>query len=79
MKAILATMGQEIMSQPPYGLDLALSDFQGFGPLKVHLGGQKFQTDNELKCSVLNSLYNQDETFLLAPGTCQDNRRNVLV
>jgi hypothetical protein len=40
--------------------------------MKARLGGQKFQTD-ELKYNALNSLHSQDETFLLAPGTFQDN------
>jgi hypothetical protein len=77
MKATLAKMGWEIMNHPPHSLDLAPRDFQVFGPMRVHLG-QKFQTD-KLICSVLNSLHSQDDTFLLASGTCQDAGRNVLV
>jgi hypothetical protein len=30
--------------------------------MKVH-PGQKFQADNELKCSVLNWLHGEDKTF----------------
>jgi hypothetical protein len=34
-----------------------------FGPLKVRLGGQIFQTDDELKCGVLNWLCSEDKAF----------------
>jgi hypothetical protein len=62
MKATLATVDWEIMNHPPYSPDLAPSDFHLFWPMKVHLGRQKFQTDNELKCDVLNWLHSQDKT-----------------
>jgi hypothetical protein len=39
---------------PSLHADLAPSDFHLFGPVKVPLGGQKFQSDDELKHSVLN-------------------------
>jgi hypothetical protein len=42
---------------------LNLSDFHLFEPMKVHLGGQKFQPDYELRCGVLNWLHNQDKTI----------------
>lgn len=54
----LATVGWEIMNHPPCSLDLASNDFNLFGPMKVHLREQKFQTD-ELNCSVLNCLLKQ--------------------
>jgi hypothetical protein len=56
MKATLTTMGWEIMNHPPYSLDLVLSSFHLFGPMKVHLGGHKFQTEDELKHIILNWL-----------------------
>jgi hypothetical protein len=34
--------------------------------MMVHLGGQKFQTDDDLKCSVLSSLCSQDKMFYAA-------------
>jgi hypothetical protein len=37
--------------------------------MQVHLQRQKFQTDDELKCSVQNWLYIQGETFYAA-GIC---------
>jgi hypothetical protein len=51
------------MNHPPYSPDLAPSDFQFFGPMKVHPGEQKFQTDNELKRDVLNWPWSPDETL----------------
>lgn len=53
-KATLTGLGWEIMSHPPYNSDSLPSDFNLFGPMRVHLGGQKFHTDNELKPGVLN-------------------------
>jgi hypothetical protein len=48
--------------------------------MKTHLGGQKFQSNNELKHSVQNWLHSQDKTFYAA-GICnlQDDAKNVLV
>jgi hypothetical protein len=37
----------EVLKHPPYGPDLAPSDFHLFGPLKEHLCGQKFADVNE--------------------------------
>jgi histone-lysine N-methyltransferase SETMAR len=54
MKVTLATVDWEMMNHPPYSPDLASSDFNLFGPIEVHLGGQKFQTDDKLKHSVLH-------------------------
>lgn len=36
------------------------------GPMKEHLGGQKFQTDDELKRYVLNWLASHAKTFYAA-------------
>jgi histone-lysine N-methyltransferase SETMAR len=75
-KATLAAMGWETMNHLPYTPDLAPCYFHLFGPITVHLGGQKFQTDDELKCSVLNLLCSQDKIFtLLASVTCQEDRK----
>jgi hypothetical protein len=41
------------MNQPPYGPDLATSDFHLFLPTKK-LTGKKFQTDDEIKRGVMN-------------------------
>jgi hypothetical protein len=34
--------------------------------VKVHLGGQRFQTDNELKHGIWNWLWSKDKTFYTA-------------
>jgi hypothetical protein len=62
-KVTLATVGWEIMTHNPYNADLTPSDFHFFGPVKLYLGRLKFQTDGEVKCSVLNWLCGQDKTF----------------
>lgn len=41
---------------------LAPSDLQLFGSMKPHSVGQIFQTADELKCSILNWLCNQEGT-----------------
>jgi histone-lysine N-methyltransferase SETMAR len=64
--ANLATVGQEIMNYPPYSPKLASSDFYLFGPMTVDLGGQKFQTDDELKLDVLNWLCSWYKAFYAA-------------
>jgi hypothetical protein len=46
MKVTLATMGREIMNHPAYSPDLGPSDFHLFGPMKVYLRGQLFQTED---------------------------------
>jgi hypothetical protein len=59
-------VGWEIMNDPPYSADLVFHDFHLFGPMKVHLGGQKFQTDDELKHCALNWLVSHAKTFYAA-------------
>jgi hypothetical protein len=63
-KAAMAAVGWEIVNHPPYSPGLASSDLHLFGPMKVHVGVQKFRADDELKRSVKNWLSSQDETFL---------------
>jgi hypothetical protein len=59
----LASLGWKIINHPPYSPGLTSSDFHLFGLVKVHLRGQKFQTDDELKYSVLNWLHSKGKTF----------------
>jgi hypothetical protein len=54
------------MNYLSYSHDLAPSDFHLFGPMKVHLGGHKFETDDKLRCGALNWLLSQDKTFYAA-------------
>jgi hypothetical protein len=56
MKVALATVSWSLMNHRPYSLDIAPNDSHMFGPVKVHVERQKFQT-YELKCGVLNELY----------------------
>jgi hypothetical protein len=63
MKTILVTTGWEIMNLQPYSPDLAPSNFHVFRSIMVHLEGRKFQTDDELKCCVLNRLSGQNLLF----------------
>jgi hypothetical protein len=63
-------MDWEIMHHPPYSPGLDHSDFNFFGPIKVHLRRQKFQTDVSLKHYVLNWL----PATVLASVTYQDDR-----
>jgi hypothetical protein len=53
-KVTLATVGWEIINHPLCTPDLAPSDFDLFGLVKVDLGGQKCQTADEVRHSVLN-------------------------
>jgi hypothetical protein len=52
--------------ESPYSHDLVPGDFHLSGPLKMHLGGQKLLTDDELKGSIDNWLYIQDKTLYTA-------------
>jgi histone-lysine N-methyltransferase SETMAR len=59
----VATMDWEIANYPPYSPNLAPTDLHLFGPMKVHLGEQKFETEDEIECGVLNWLRSQYKTF----------------
>jgi hypothetical protein len=65
MKTTLATMRREMKNHPPYSPDVALSDLNLFGPMKVHLGGQKFQTDYEPKSVVSLTHYSVRFKFFI--------------
>ena len=53
-----------VLKHPPYGPDLAPSDFHLFGPMKEHLQGQKFADDNEVMEAVQSSLKAIPKSFL---------------
>jgi hypothetical protein len=63
---ILVTMGREVMNHTPCSSDLATSDFHLFEPIKMYIGEQIFQTDDEFKHGVLNWLRNQHKAFYAA-------------
>ena len=54
----------EVLKHPPYGLDLAPSDFHLFGPMKEHLQGQKF-ADDEVMEAVQSWLKATPKSFFL--------------
>jgi hypothetical protein len=78
-KGDIDNMGSEIMNHTTYSPDLAFTDFRVFGLTKLHLGGQKFQTDDELKRGVLNLLRGQDETFCAVGISNLPGWKNVLL
>jgi histone-lysine N-methyltransferase SETMAR len=55
-KELIDNFGWDVIDHPPYSPDLAPSDFHLFPKLKEHLGGQRFQTDEELQEEVSKSL-----------------------
>jgi adenine-specific DNA methylase len=57
-------MDGEIVTDPPYNTNIAPTDL--CGPMKVHLGEKKFQSDDELKHSFLNWLHGQHKAFYAA-------------
>jgi len=49
---MLRSFRWEILQHPPYSLDLALTDFHLFGPLKQHLSGGHFLDDDVVERAV---------------------------
>jgi len=68
-----------ILPHPPYSLDLASSDYRLFGPLKEHLGGERFRNDEEVIQDVQEWLHWQPKDFFLS-GICKlpDNWRKCI-
>jgi len=52
-----------VFTHPPYSLDLALSDFQLFGPLKELLSEITFENDDAAKQHVLKFLQSTGKDF----------------
>lgn len=59
----LAKFKWEQLEHPPYSPDLSPCDFHLFGPLKKHLKGKRFNSDDELKDTVEDWLLSQPQTF----------------
>ncbi|GFO49784.1 alpha-2-macroglobulin-like protein [Plakobranchus ocellatus] len=59
----LQRCGWEILPHPAHSPDLAPSDFHLFGPLKRHLGGMAFETENDLISELRNWFDNLDVDF----------------
>lgn len=74
-----ATMGWKIMNHPHYKPDLALSGFHSFEPLKLHQGGQKFESDMNSNAVSWNGYTVVTKPFMLVSVTCQDNGENEVV
>lgn len=62
-KELLENFGWELFDHPPYSPDLAPSDFHLFTKMKVWLGQQRFNTNEELKTSVQDWLTTQAATW----------------
>jgi len=60
---IVDQLGLEVLPQPPYSPDLALSDYHLFGPMKKMLDGQKFASDTEVQSVVRQWLRQQPASF----------------
>ncbi|GFO13490.1 histone-lysine N-methyltransferase SETMAR [Plakobranchus ocellatus] len=59
----LQRYGWEILPYPAHSQDLAPSDFHLFGPLKRHLGGMAFETEDDLISELRNWFDNLDIDF----------------
>lgn len=60
---LIDSFGWEVLDHAPYSPDLAPSDFHLFRYLKHHLGGQRFNDDNEVKAAVNSWLSEQAAEF----------------
>lgn len=54
--ALIEKFGWDIIDHPPYNPDVVPSDYYLFPALKKHLGGQKFQFDEEVQEAVVSWL-----------------------
>ncbi|GFN82806.1 guanine nucleotide exchange factor vav2 [Plakobranchus ocellatus] len=59
----LQRYGCEILPHPAHSPDLAPADFHLFGPLKRHLGGMAFETEDDLISELRNWFDNLDVDF----------------
>jgi hypothetical protein len=73
IKAMLATGYHS-----PYSPDFASSEFHLLGPMKVHLGEQKFQTGKEFKCNVLDWLRSKNRPSYVALSNLPGRWENML-
>ena len=59
----IAELGWEILSHPPYSLDLAPSDYHLFLPLQNFLRSKKFKNEEDIKQALVNFFASKDEIF----------------
>ena len=62
-QSVLAKFKWEQFEHPPYSPDMSPCDFHLFGPLKKHLKGKRFHSDDELKDTVEDWLLSQPQDF----------------
>jgi hypothetical protein len=55
-----------VLPHPPYSPNLAPSDYHLFGPLKEHLGGKSFRSNEEVIQTVQEWLHRQTKDFFLS-------------
>ena len=60
---LIESFGWFCLPHPPYSPDLAPSDYHLFPDLKKFLGGKRFETDEELKATVLGFFHSLDIEF----------------
>lgn len=70
---LIDSFGWEVLDHAPYSPDLAPSDFHLFWYLKHHLGGQRFNDDDEVKAAVNSWLSEQAAEFF------EEGYQNLLV
>ncbi|GFN75349.1 histone-lysine N-methyltransferase SETMAR [Plakobranchus ocellatus] len=69
----LQRYGWEILPHPAHSPDLAPSDFHLFGPLKRHLGGMAFETEDDIS-ELRNWFDNLDVDFFRAVALAKMHR-----
>lgn len=62
-REMIDSFGWEVLDHPPYSPDLAPSDFHLFRYLKNHLGGKRYDDDEEVKTAVNSWLSEQASNF----------------
>ncbi|GFU53119.1 histone-lysine N-methyltransferase SETMAR [Trichonephila clavipes] len=60
----------ETLEHPPYSPDMSLCDFHVFGPLKKHLKGERFNSDDVLKDTVKDWVSSHPQEFWESPAAC---------
>jgi hypothetical protein len=65
MPQTIRVLASEAMEQPPYGPDLAPTDFHMCGPLKEELRGRSLPTDEDVIDAVQNWLNLLLQNFFL--------------
>ena len=59
----LLELGWEVMPRPPYGSDLAPSDYHLFRSLQNHLNGKSFDSNEAIKNEFIQFFASKNQTF----------------